>query len=106
MEEGNTDLALPEVDEDTKQELKEPPKFSVILHNDDYTTMEFVVEILARFFALTKDKALRVMLEVHKKGKALAGVYTFEIAETKISQVHQEAKARGYPLKCTMEPAE
>lgn len=81
----------------------EPPKYAVFLHNDDYTTMEFVVEVLKRFFNKTGDEAVAIMLEVHERGKGVAGIYTHEIAETKVLQVENEAQAKGFPLACTME---
>jgi ATP-dependent Clp protease adaptor protein ClpS len=82
---------------------KEPPNYSVILLNDDYTTMEFVVEVLEKFFSKTKEQALQIMLKVHQQGKGVAGVYTFEIAETKVVQVEEAASSRGFPLKCSLE---
>lgn len=78
-------------------------KFAVLLHNDDFTTMEFVVEILRKRFHKTEEEAAAIMLRVHTSGKAVAGIYSFEIAETKVEQVHQEARARGFPLLCTLE---
>ena len=82
---------------------EKPPKYKVILHNDDYTTMEFVVEILVNVFGKTLEKAMQIMLNVHNKGKAICGVYTREIAETKVETVHHLAGSRGFPLKSTME---
>lgn len=89
--------------EESKPRLKEPPKYAVVLHNDDYTTMEFVVEILQRYFHRTIEEATRVMLSVHQQGKGVAGVYGYEIAETKAAQVEDHARSRGFPLKCTVE---
>lgn len=88
-----------------KAKPAEPPKYAVWLHNDDYTTMEFVVEVLRKFFAKTEEDAARVMLKVHHEGKGVAGVYSFEIAETKASQVKDYAKSKGHPLLCSVEPA-
>jgi ATP-dependent Clp protease adaptor protein ClpS len=85
--------------------LKHPPRYSVILHNDDYTTMEFVMEVLKRFFRKTEEEAFQVMMRVHQQGKGIAGVYDKEIAETKVEQVHTAAKTKGHPLQCSMEPA-
>lgn len=85
--------------------LKEPPRFSVLLHNDDYTTMEFVVEILQRFFQKTGEAATQIMLKIHHSGKAVAGIYSFDIAETKVTQVHEYSRSKGFPLKCSIEPA-
>lgn len=84
--------------------LKRPPMFRVILHNDDYTTMEFVVEILVRFFHRTQTEATRIMLHVHTKGRGVAGVYTRDVAETKVEQVSEHARESGMPLLLTMEP--
>lgn len=78
---------------------------AVILHNDDYTTMEFVIEVLIRFFKRTPDEAVKVMLAVHEKGSGVAGIYPAEIAETKVAQVTEYSKAQGYPLRLTVEPA-
>jgi ATP-dependent Clp protease adaptor protein ClpS len=91
----------------TKDELatKEPPMYKVILLNDDYTTMEFVILILQRIFHRTPAEASDIMLSVHEKGSGVAGVYTKEVAETKIALVRHLAKQNDYPLKCTMEPA-
>jgi ATP-dependent Clp protease adaptor protein ClpS len=88
-----------------KPKLKEPPKFAVVLLNDDYTTMEFVVEILKKYFGKTEDQAMQVMLSVHHQGRGVAGIYAKDIAETKVMQVEQAAQSRGYPLKCEIEPA-
>ena len=88
-----------------KPRVKEPPRFVVLLHNDDYTTMDFVVEVLQRFFQKTEEQAVRLTLEIHTKGRAAAGLYTPEIAEAKVVQVVDLAKSRGFPLKATAEPA-
>ena len=86
-----------------KEEIKEPGFYNIYLHNDDYTTMEFVVNILVNIFHKTMDEATKVMYIVHKEGRAVAGVYTKEIAETKINQVSKLARQNQYPLKVTME---
>ncbi|SHJ29450.1 ATP-dependent Clp protease adaptor protein ClpS [Desulfatibacillum alkenivorans DSM 16219] len=78
--------------------------FKVLLHNDDYTTMEFVVGVLQRVFNKSVPEATRIMLNVHNRGVGVAGVYTAEVAETKIETVHSMAQADGFPLKCSMEP--
>jgi ATP-dependent Clp protease adaptor protein ClpS len=85
-------------------EVKPPPLYRVFLHNDDYTTMEFVVYILQTVFRKKPDDAYRVMMHVHRNGVGMAGVYTAEIAETKVDIVHVLARENGYPLRCTMEP--
>ena len=90
---------------DEEVELKEPPKMAVLLHNDDFTTMEFVIEVLIRFFKRTPEESVKIMLSVHEAGSGVAGVYPAEIAETKVSQVTEYARASGYPLKASAEPA-
>jgi ATP-dependent Clp protease adaptor protein ClpS len=98
---------LPEIREDvetrTDQEVKEPSMYKVLLHNDDYTTMEFVVEILMMVFNRPLEQATRIMLNVHQKGIGVCGVYPFEVAETKVDTVIRLARENGHPLKCTME---
>ncbi len=84
-------------------ELEEPRMFKVLLHNDDYTSMDFVVDILMRIFHKTKAQAEQIMLQIHKKNKAVCGVYTFEIAQTKAEQVKQLAKENEFPLLATIE---
>ena len=86
-----------------KQKLKKPPLFKVLLHNDDYTTMEFVVFILKTIFHKAEPEAVRIMLDVHQQGIGVAGVYTYEIAEAKVNKVAQMAQANEYPLLCTIE---
>lgn len=88
-----------------KPKLKKPPLFKVVLLNDDYTPMEFVVEVLQVFFSLDQEKATRIMLHVHTKGKGICGVYTREIAETKVAQVNQYSQENKHPLLCEMEEA-
>jgi ATP-dependent Clp protease adaptor protein ClpS len=89
-----------------RREVRQPRRFSVILHNDDYTTMEFVVMVLTRFFAKSETEAHRIMLEVHHVGRGLAGVYSRDVAESKVEQVEELARADGHPLRCTAEPFE
>ena len=84
--------------------LKRPPMYAVVLLNDDYTPMDFVIEVLQQYFALNLDQATEVMLTVHYEGKAIAGVYPRDIAETKANQVNNYARAQGYPLLCQIEP--
>ena len=97
----------PELEEDviseTRDEIDEPPMYKVLLHNDDYTTMEFVVEILMLVFNKTPEEAVKIMLNVHHKGIGICGVYPFEVSETKVKTVDALAKENGFPLKCTME---
>ncbi|MDR1839814.1 MAG: ATP-dependent Clp protease adaptor ClpS [Treponema sp.] len=89
----------------TDEKIKEPEKFKVILLNDHYTTMEFVVEILMVIFHKSILDANRIMLDVHRKGKGVVGVYTWDIAVTKAEQVHSAAKANEFPLRCIVESA-
>ncbi len=77
--------------------------YRVLLHNDDYTSMDFVVEILVHIFHKTIEDATRIMLNVHEKGIGVCGIYTFEVAETKVETVHSIARDKGVPLKCSME---
>jgi ATP-dependent Clp protease adaptor protein ClpS len=91
--------------EEAVPRLKRPPMFQVLLINDDYTPMEFVVDVLQRIFGLDRPKATRIMLEVHTRGKGVCGVFTFEIAETKVAQVTSYARQHQHPLLCTMEEA-
>ncbi len=88
----------------TFQKTDVPPQYKVLLLNDDYTPMDFVVYILRRFFRKSSEEAEMIMFEGHTKGAALAGVYSFEIAETKVSQVHRAARQEGHPLRCVVEP--
>ena len=96
---NNVDIAV----EEARPKLKEPPLYRVVLLNDDYTPMEFVVDILESVFGMERTRATQVMLEVHTKGKGVCGVYNFEIAETKVAQVMSIAKQHQHPLLCTME---
>lgn len=86
-----------------RQEVKSPPLYKVFLINDDYTTMEFVVYVLEKIFHKLPVEATQIMLHVHKNGKGLAGVFTHEIAETKMVTVHELAREEGFPLICTVE---
>jgi ATP-dependent Clp protease adaptor protein ClpS len=85
-------------------QLKRPPLYAVVLLNDDYTPMDFVIEILQQYFALNLDQATQVMLTVHYEGKGVAGVYPRDIAETKANQVNNYARSQGHPLLCQIEP--
>jgi ATP-dependent Clp protease adaptor protein ClpS len=89
----------------TEDDVKEPSMYKVLLHNDDYTTMEFVVHVLMQVFRKSMDEATTIMLNVHKLGIGLCGIYTFEVAETKVETVIRMAREEGHPLKCTMEKA-
>ena len=96
---GSYDLAV----EEARPKVKQPPLYRVVLINDDYTPMEFVVDILESIFGMERTRATQVMLEVHTKGKGVCGVFNFEIAETKVAQVMSVAKQHQHPLLCTME---
>ena len=99
-EEG--DLALASA----KPKLKRPPLYKVVLLNDDYTPMEFVVEVLKHFFSMNREKATQVMLAVHTQGKGVCGIYTRDVAETKAELVNQAARDNGHPLLCEVEPSQ
>lgn len=92
-----------EVDSEIRDEVREPPMYRVLLHNDDYTTMDFVVEIIMLVFNKSPEEAVNIMLNIHRKGIGLCGVYTYEVSETKVETVHAIAREHGFPLKCTME---
>ncbi len=95
----NLDLAVAEA----RPRLKKPPLYRVVLLNDDFTPMEFVVEVLEGIFGMQRTRATQVMLEVHTKGKGVCGVFGFEIAETRVAQVMSIAERQQHPLLCTME---
>ena len=99
---GDSSIALQE----SKPEVKRPPLFKVILLNDDYTPMEFVVEVLEMFFRMNREQATHVMLTVHTQGKGVCGIYTRDIAETKAAQVNQYARENQHPLLCEIEASE
>jgi ATP-dependent Clp protease adaptor protein ClpS len=97
--ESDHDLAI----EEARPRLKKPPLYRVVLLNDDYTPMDFVVQVLQGIFSMDRSTATRIMLQVHTKGKGICGVYTYEIAETKVAQVTGLAQKHQHPLLCTME---
>ena len=90
---------------ESRDKVEEPPLFKVLLHNDNYTTMDFVVWVLQSIFNMAEEQAIRVMLNVHVKGIGVAGVYTYEVAETKVSRTTDLAREHEFPLLCTMEKA-
>ncbi len=92
--------------EEAPPKLKKPPMYKVILLNDDYTPMEFVVDVLERFFSMEREVAVRVMLKVHTEGKGVCGVFTREVAETKAGQVNRYARENEHPLLCEIEPSD
>lgn len=91
--------------EESRPQTRQPPLYQVVLLNDDYTPMEFVVDVLERFFRMDRSCATRVMLEVHTRGKGICGVFTYEIAETKVAQVTSYSRDHQHPLMCTLEEA-
>jgi ATP-dependent Clp protease adaptor protein ClpS len=88
---------------DVFESLETPKMYKVILHNDDYTTMEFVIEILERIFNKNTQEATTIMLDVHKRGAGICGIYTYDIAVTKVAQVHELAVQNQFPLRCSYE---
>ena len=90
------------VEQEAKPKLKRPPLYKVLLLNDDYTPMDFVVHVLEIFFSMDRKSAIHIMLEVHTQGKGICGTYTREIAETKVTQVNNYARDNEHPLLCTM----
>jgi len=105
MSEDNQFNALFAEESETKveTEVREPRLYRVILHNDDYTTMDFVVEILVSIFHKPTAEATRIMLDVHRRGQGICGVFVHDIAVTKVSQVQQLSRQRSFPLKCSCE---
>ena len=92
-----------QVESDVENRIDEPAKYKVLMHNDNYTTMDFVIDILCRVFHMPVDRATAIMMEVHTKGLAPCGIYTKEIAEARVARVRAEAIKANFPLKCTME---
>ena len=102
-------MARPTADNQTRSKVTSrtrtapPPMFTVLMHNDDYTTMEFVVETLVAVFHKSPTEANRIMLHIHFKGAGVCGVYPYEIAETRVGKVHEKARRAGFPLRCSLE---
>ena len=86
-----------------RAKTKPPRMYKVLLFNDDYTTMDFVIEVLQRFFSMNRERAMQIMLKVHNEGLAVCGVFSLDVAETKVAQVSEFAKQHGHPLRCGME---
>ncbi len=99
---GESGLAVDE----SRPKLKRPPMYKVVVLNDDFTPMDFVVHVLESFFDMDRTKATRIMLTVHTQGRAVAGIYARDIAETRVMQVNEYARRHQHPLLCTMEPNE
>jgi len=91
--------------EKTRPKTSKPELFKVVLHNDDYTTMQFVIEVLEGIFHKSPAEAFRIMMHVHTRGHGICGAYPYEVAETKVGMVHDAARERGYPLRASMEEA-
>ncbi|WP_413284691.1 ATP-dependent Clp protease adapter ClpS [Vibrio sp. MA40-2] len=91
--------------EKEQAKVKEPSLYHVVLNNDDYTPMDFVIDILTRYFSMDMEKATQIMLQIHYEGKAICGTYSAEIAETKVAQVTMYSRENEHPLLCTMEKA-
>jgi ATP-dependent Clp protease adaptor protein ClpS len=89
----------------TRPKTRKPDLFKVLLHNDDYTTMQFVIEVLEGIFHKSPAEAFRIMMHVHTRGHGICGAYPYEVAETKVGMVHDAARERGYPLRASMEEA-
>jgi ATP-dependent Clp protease adaptor protein ClpS len=100
-EERDSELSV----EEAKPKLRKPPLYKVLLLNDDYTPMEFVVQVLETFFRMNREKATQIMLHVHTRGVGVCGVFTRDVAETKVSQVNDYSRSHQHPLMCTMEEA-
>ena len=98
-EDNDSDLAT-----ERKSKLEKIPRYKVLFHNDDYTTMEFVIDVLMKFFHKSETEATHIMLSVHHKGHGVAGVFTKDVAETKVAQVTDYAKEQGMPLRLSVEP--
>ena len=103
LAEGSFPNNSSEIREETQEKVQEPDMYRVLLHNDHYTTMEFVVEVLIKVFQKSVVDATKIMMNVHQQGKETVGQYTYDIAQTKVTQVRQMAQKREYPLKCTLE---
>ena len=102
-EDGNGDDGNSGVAIQTRTRTRKPSMYKVLMLNDDYTPMEFVVHVLERFFAKSREEATQIMLHVHRRGVGLCGVFTYEVAETKVNQVTEFARRNQHPLRCTLE---
>ena len=100
---GSEDYSDTSVISKNRPKVKRPPLYKVLLLNDDFTPMEFVVHVLEKFFSINHDSAIQIMLAVHKEGVAVVGIYSHEIAETKVTQVMDYSRKNQHPLQCTME---
>jgi len=103
---ADTESGEPGVATADKTKVQEPKMYKVLMHNDDYSTMEFVIHVLMKFFNKTYDEAHAIMLKVHHDGVGLCGIYTFEVAESKSAKVNKYSRGKGHPLKSTFEPCD
>jgi ATP-dependent Clp protease adaptor protein ClpS len=106
MSDSDTSEGDPGIATAEKVKVKKPKMFKVLIHNDDYTTMEFVIHVLQKFFQKTYEQSHAIMLKVHHDGLGACGIYTFEVAESKSAKVNKYSRAKGHPLKCTFEPCD
>lgn len=90
-------------EEDVEIVVRPPKKYKVVMHNDDFSTWEFVIDVLKQVFHIVEKQAVEITSSIHEQGKGTCGIYSYEVAEMKVSQVHSLAKANGFPLKCTIE---
>ena len=104
-DQGKTERGDALLVQEATPEVKKPPLYKVVLLNDDYTPMDFVIQVLETFFGMNHEKATQIMLHVHTRGKGVCGVFSHEIAETKVNQVNQYSRSNQHPLLCTMEEA-
>lgn len=106
MSDENSESGDPGVAIADKVKLKKPPMYKVLMHNDDYTTMEFVIHVLMKFFNKTYDESHAIMLKVHHDGIGICGIFTHEVAESKSQKVNKYSRAKGHPLKSSIEPCD
>ena len=106
MSEGDSESGDPGIAVADEVKIEQPKMYKVLMHNDDYTTMEFVIHTLMKFFSKNYDEAHSIMLKVHNEGMGICGIFTFEVAESKSAKVNRYSRGKGHPLKCTIEPCE
>ncbi|MEX0798841.1 MAG: ATP-dependent Clp protease adapter ClpS [Bacteriovoracaceae bacterium] len=106
MGEGSETEGDPGVATAEKSKLKKPPMYKVLIHNDDYTTMEFVIHVLMKFFNKTYEESHAIMLKIHNDGVGICGIFTHEVAESKSHKVNRYSRGKGHPLKSSIEPCE
>lgn len=106
MSDGDSESGDPGIAVADEVKIEQPKMYKVLMHNDDYTTMEFVIHTLMKFFSKNYDEAHSIMLKVHNDGVGICGIFTFEVAESKSAKVNRYSRGKGHPLKCTIEPCE